>query len=167
MSGGHPAVAGWTEPSAPERLALLGSVRPVAMVGVSAHPARPSNFVATYLLSSSTDYDVHFVNPMVDEILGRPCHPSLADLPVTPDLVDVFRRLGDLPAGADEAVAVGARVFWTQFGLWSVDAAQRALAGGLQVVMDRCLKVEHARFHGGLHLAGFDTGVISSRRRPA
>jgi predicted CoA-binding protein len=58
-------------------------------------------------------------------------------------------------------------VFWTQFGLWSVDAAQRALAGGLQVVMDRCLKVEHARFHGGLHLAGFDTGVISSRRRPA
>lgn len=137
------------------------------MVGVSAKPDRPSNFVATYLLSSSTDYDVYFVNPAIDEILGRPCYPSLSDLPEKPDLVDVFRRLEDVPGVADEAVEVGASVFWTQFGLWSVDAAQRALAGGLEVVMDRCLKVEHARFHGGLHLAGFDTGVINSRRRGA
>ncbi|MBC8194604.1 MAG: CoA-binding protein [Acidimicrobiia bacterium] len=137
------------------------------MVGVSAKPDRPSNFVATYLLSSSTDYDVYFVNPAIDEILGRPSYPSLSDLPEKPDLVDVFRRLEDVPGVADEAVEVGASVFWTQFGLWSVDAAQRALAGGLEVVMDRCLKVEHARFHGGLHLAGFDTGVINSRRRGA
>jgi len=160
-------VPGWEAPSATERLALLRSVRTVAMVGVSAKPDRPSNFVATYLLSSSTDYDVYFVNPAIDEILGRPCYPSLSDLPEKPDLVDVFRRLEDVPGVADEAVEVGASVFWTQFGLWSVDAAQRALAGGLEVVMDRCLKVEHARFHGGLHLAGFDTGVINSRRRGA
>jgi len=110
---------------------------------------------------------VFFVNPAFDEILGKPCYASLADLPVKPDLVDVFRRLEDVAGVADEAVEVGATVFWTQFGLWSVDAAQRALAGRLKVVMDRCLKVEHARFHGGLHLAGFDTGVIDSRRRRA
>ncbi|HJL83207.1 MAG TPA: CoA-binding protein [Acidimicrobiales bacterium] len=167
MTVDHEPVPGWSEPSAAERLGVLRSVRTVAMVGVSAKPERPSNFVATYLLSSSTAYDVFFVNPAFDEILGRPCHASLADLPVRPDLVDVFRRLEDVPDVADEAVEVGATVFWTQFGLWSVDAAQRALAGGLDVVMDRCLKVEHARFHGGLHLAGFDTGVINSRRRGA
>ncbi len=163
---GHEPVPGWEPPSAAERRDLLASVGTVAMVGVSARPDRPSNFVATYLLSSSTDYDVHFVNPAADEVLGRPCHDSLADLPVVPDVVDVFRRLEDVPAVAEEAVAVGARVFWTQFGLWSVEAAQVALAGGMEVVMDRCLKVEHARFHGGLHLAGFDTGVVDSRRRP-
>lgn len=165
MSVDHEPVPGWSEPSAAERLGLLRSVRTVAMVGVSAKPERPSNFVATYLLSSSTDYDVYFVNPACDEILGRRCYSSLAELPVRPDLVDVFRRLEDVPGVADEAVEAGAGVFWSQFGLWSVDAAQRALAGGLKVVMDRCLKVEHARFHGGLHLAGFDTGVIDSRRR--
>ena len=117
------------------------------MVGVSANPARPSNFVATYLLG--TDFEVHFVNPTVDEVLGRTCVPSLADLPVVPDCVDVFRRLEDVPAVADEAVAVGARLFWTQFGLWSPEAARTVLDAGLDLVMDRCLKVEHARFHGG------------------
>ena len=94
-------------------------------------------------------------------------YASLADLPVTPDIVDVFRRSEDLPAAAAEAVAVGAPVFWAQLGLWSVEAAHRCIDAGLDVVMDRCLKIEHARFAGGLHLAGFDTGVISSRRGPA
>ncbi|MBC8365690.1 MAG: CoA-binding protein [Actinobacteria bacterium] len=135
------------------------------MVGVSPNPARPSNFVATYLLSSSTDYEVYFVNPSTDEILGRPCVPSLEELPVVPDLVDVFRRLDDVPGVAEESVAVGAKAFWTQFGLWSPGAARIALDAGMDLVMDRCLKVEHARFAGGLHLAGFDTGVIDSRRR--
>jgi predicted CoA-binding protein len=107
---------------------------------------------------------VYFVNPAVDEILGRPCFASLADLPVVPDLVDVFRRLEDVPAVAVEAAAVGAKVLWTQFHLWSPEAARVALDAGMEVVMDRCLKVEHARFHGGLHLAGFDTGVIDARR---
>ena len=163
MSDGHEPVGDWTEPSANERRRLLARMRTIAMVGVSANPARPSNFVATYL--RGTDYEVFFVNPMAEEILGRPCVPTLADLPVVPDCVDVFRKLDDVPTVADEAVAVGAKLFWTQFGLWSPEAAHTVLDAGMDLVMDRCLKVEHARFHGGLHLAGFDTGIIDSSRR--
>ena len=87
-------------------------------------------------------------------------------MPVVPDIVDVFRRSVDLPDVADEAVAIGAKVLWVQLGLWSAEAARRCVGAGLDVVMDRCLKIEHARFAGGLHLAGFDTGIISSRRGP-
>ena len=133
------------------------------MVGVSANSSRPSNFVATYLLSSSADFKVYFVNPMVDQILDQPCYSSLQDLPVAPDMVNVFRRPEDLPEAAEQAVAIGAQSFWTQLGLWNVEAATIAVQAGLDLVMDRCLKIEHARFHGGLHLAGFDTGVIDSR----
>ena len=154
----------WPAPAARERLALLRRTRTVAMVGASANPARASFFVATYLLSSS-DYEVYFVNPEASEILGRPVYPNLAALPVQPDLVDVFRKPADLPQVLDDALAVGARSLWLQLGLWDEDTARRAQAAGLDVVMDRCLKIEHARFNGGLHLAGFDTGVISSRRR--
>ncbi len=138
----------------------------MAVVGASANPARASNFVLTYLLSSSTDYDVYPVNPRAagSEIRGRTVWASLAELPVVPDIVDVFRRSSDLVATADEAIDCGASVFWAQLGLWSAEAAQRCTAAGLDVVMDRCLKIEHARFCGGLHLAGFDTGVISSQR---
>lgn len=157
--------SGWRDPGAQARKAILDRTRTVAMVGASANPARPSYFVATYLLSSSTDFEVYFVNPRETEILGRPVYPSLDALPVVPDLVDVFRRPEDLPAVAAEAIHVGAKTFWAQLGLRSEEAAQTAHAAGLEVVMDRCLKIEHARFHGGLHLAGFDTGVISSKRR--
>ncbi|WP_428120096.1 CoA-binding protein [Candidatus Poriferisodalis sp.] len=160
----HEPVEGWTEPGAADRLALMEHTETVAMVGVSANPARPSNFVATYLLSSSTDFDVYFVNPVADEILGQPCYPSLADLPLVPDLVDVFRRPADLPGVASEAIDIGAKAFWVQLGLWSPEAAHLANEAGLDVVMDHCLKIEHARFHGGLHLSGFDTGVVDSRR---
>jgi len=153
----------WQGPSAHERLRILGSTRSVAIVGASTNPARASYFVATYLLSSSP-YDVYFVNPRATEILGRPVYPSLADLPVVPDLVDVFRRHEDLPNVLDDTLAVGARTLWLQLGSFHEDVARRGEAAGLDVVMDRCLKIEHARFHGGLHLAGFDTGVISSRR---
>jgi predicted CoA-binding protein len=157
--------ATWENPSATRRQQILRATRTVAMVGASPNPARASNFVATYLLSS-TDYDVYFVNPNATEILGRPVYKRLADLPVVPDLVDVFRRLEDLPSVLDDVLAVdGVQTFWLQFGLFDEALARRAEAGGLEVVMDRCLKVEHARFHGGLHIAGFDTGVISSRRR--
>ena len=159
---GRLSIDGWTPPSATERRDLLAEIKTIAMVGVSTNPARPSNFVATYLLG--TDYEVFFVNPMADEVLGRPCVPTLADLPVVPDCVDVFRRLADVPTVADEAVAVGTRLLWTQFGLWSPEAARTVLDAKMDLVMDRCLKVEHARFHGGLHLAGFDTGILSSKR---
>jgi uncharacterized protein len=158
----------WQNPPAVRRQQILRATRTVAMVGASANPSRASNFVATYLLSS-TDYDVYFVNPNATEILGKPVYPSLAALPVTPDLVDVFRKPEDLSSVLDEVLALPERprTFWLQFGLFDEDLARRAEAAGLEVVMDRCLKVEHARFHGGLHLAGFNTGVISSKRRTA
>jgi uncharacterized protein len=157
---------GWANPEAGERQRILRETRTVAMVGASPNPARASNFVATYLLSSSA-YEVWFVNPNATEILGRPVYPTLADLPGVPDLVDVFRRREDLPSVLDDALALPStpRTLWLQFGLYDEALARRAEAAGMQVVMDRCLKVEHARFHGGLHLAGFDTGVITSRRR--
>lgn len=154
----------WRSPTARERLQILNSSRTVAVVGASSNPARASHFVATYLLSSSTDYVVWFVNPRENSILGHPVYPSLADLPEPPDIVDVFRRAEELPNVARESVAVGARTFWAQLGLWSDSAAAIAHEAGLNVVMNRCLKIEHARFAGGLHLAGFDTGVISSKR---
>ena len=156
----------WTGPSARERKAVLDRTRTVAVVGASDNPARASFFVATYLLST-TPYEVWFVNPRVSEILGRPVYPSLDALPGQPDLVDVFRRPADLPVVLDETLAVGTDTLWLQLGLWDEDVARKAEDAGLTVVMDRCLKIEHARFHGGLHLAGFDTGVISSRRRPS
>ncbi|HEY6798970.1 MAG TPA: CoA-binding protein [Kineosporiaceae bacterium] len=153
----------WTSPGAVERLGILRRTRTVALVGASDNPARASYFVATYLLSSSP-YEVWFVNPRVRQILGRPVYASLADLPAAPDLVSVFRKHADLPGVLDEAIAAQARVFWLQLGLWHEDVAGRGTAAGLIVVMNRCLKIEHARFAGGLHLAGFNTGVITSRR---
>lgn len=154
----------WAPPSARERKAILDRTRSIAIVGASSKPSRASYFVATYLLSSSANYEVYLVNPAETEILGHPVYASLGDLPVVPDLVDVFRRPDDLPAVAAEAVALGAKVFWAQLGLHHDDAVRIAHEAGLDAVTDRCLKIEHARFHGGLHLAGFDTGVISSKR---
>ncbi|MCC3281599.1 MULTISPECIES: CoA-binding protein [Arthrobacter] len=154
----------WQSPSAPERLALLRSAKSIAIVGASDKPSRASYFVATYLLSSSP-YKVYFVNPVAKEILGQPVYASLADLPETPDIVDVFRRHEDLPTVLEEAKAVGAKTLWLQLGSWHEDVARGAEAAGMNVVMDRCVKIEHARFHGGLNLAGFNTGVISSKRQ--
>jgi len=156
----------WQGPSAQERLAILRRTRSVAIVGASDNPARASYFVATYLLST-TPYQVYFVNPRIREVLGHPVYPTVADLPVTPDLVDVFRAHDALPGVLQETIDVGARTLWLQLGLRHEQVARDGEAAGLEVVMDRCLKIEHARFHGGLHLAGFDTGVISSRRRHA
>jgi len=164
MSGTATVARTWVGPSARDRLAILRRTRTVAVVGASDNSSRASYFVSTYLLAS-TDYEVYFVNPRVSRILDRPVYPSLADLPVTPDLVDVFRRHDDLPEVLDQTLAVGAQTFWLQLGLWHEEAARAGQAAGIDVVMDRCLKIEHARFHGGLQLAGFDTGVISSRRR--
>ena len=154
----------WEPPSAAQRRAILRGARTIAVVGASANPARASNFVLTYLLSSSADYEVWPVTPNEDEILGARCYASLGDLPGEPDIVDVFRRREQLPEVAREAVAAQAKTFWMQLGLHSDEAVEIASSAGLHVVSNRCVKIEHARFHGGLHLAGFDTGVISSRR---
>ena len=150
--------------SAVERRAILSRTRSVTLVGASANPARPSYFVATYLLSS-TRYEVNFVNPRLDTLLGKPVYASLKDVPGGLDLVSVFRKHDDLPQVADEVIDAGAKTLWLQLGLWHEDVAAHARAAGLDVVMNRCVKIEHARFAGGLHLAGFNTGVISSRRQ--
>ncbi len=152
----------YVEPNATRRYEILGDLHSVALVGASSNPARASYFVASYLMQD-TDYDLYFVNPRASEILGRPAYPTLADLPVLPDAVVAFRKPEDLPEVARQAVAIGAKVLWIQLGLVSEEAASIALDAGLDVVMDRCIKIEHARFHGGLHLGGFNTGVISSR----
>lgn len=146
-----------------ERLELMRRTRTVAMVGVSANPSRASHFVATYL-AGKTPWTVWYVNPRETEILGHEVYPTLADLPHAPDLVDVFRRVDDLPGVVDESVAIGASAVWFQLGLAHDEAAATATAAGLDVVQNRCLKIEHARFCGGLHDAGFVTGVIDSRR---
>lgn len=158
----------WVGPGAIERLNILQNVKTIAIVGASDKLKRASYFVATYLLSSST-YDVYFVNPILaekgGEILGHPVYASLEDIPVQIDMVDVFRRAEDTPEIAKEAAAIGAKYFWLQLGIWSDEAAKVAEDLGMTVVMDRCVKIEHARFHGGLNLAGFNTGQISSKRQ--
>ncbi len=148
---------------ASDRLELMKQTRSVAILGMSANPSRASHFVATYL-NGKTDWTVYYVNPNVTEVSGSPVYPSLAELPEVPDLVDVFRRWEDLVDVARDTVGIGARAMWLQLGLVHDEAAAIASDAGLDVVQNRCLKVEHARFAGGLHTAGFDTGVIDSRR---
>jgi len=154
----------WVGPGAKERLGILRRAKSVAIVGASPNPARSSSFVGTYLQQSS-DYRVYFVNPNAETILGEKAYPDLASLPEVPDIVDVFRKASDIPAVIDDVLAVGAPTVWVQLGIWNEEAAVYGESQGLTVVMDRCIKVEHARFHGGLHLMGFDTGVISSRKQ--
>jgi predicted CoA-binding protein len=153
----------WVGPNARERLKILRAAKSIAIVGASPNAARASYFVGTYLLQSS-NYRVYFVNPMADEILGHKAYPDLASLPEVPDIVDVFRKGSDIPGVIDEVVAVGAKTIWVQLGIWNQDAAIYGESKGLTVVMDRCIKIEHARFNGGLHLLGFDTGQITSRK---
>ncbi|WP_235928895.1 CoA-binding protein [Marisediminicola senii] len=153
----------WVGPNAKQRLAILRKAKSVAIVGASPNSTRSSYFVGTYLLQSS-DYRVYFVNPNADTILGQKAYPDLASLPDVPDIVDVFRKASDIPAVIDDVIASGAKTVWVQLGIWNQDAAIYGESKGLTVVMDRCIKVEHARFHGGLHLLGFDTGVISARK---
>lgn len=151
--------------TARDRLRIIQNAESIALVGVSANPIRSSNFVATYLVR--TPLRVYPVNPAYDEVLGLRCYPTLHDLPEVPDIVDVFRREDAIPGVVAEAVAVGAKVVWLQLGLRHEEAAATARAAGLDVVQDRCLKIEHARFSGKLHLGGFNTGVISSKRHRA
>jgi predicted CoA-binding protein len=148
------------------RLDLLKKYKNIAMVGLSSNPYRPSHFAAIYLLSEG--YNVIPVNPRETEILGRKCYPSTtaaaAELPGVIEVVDVFRNSKDVPPIADQAIAIGAKVLWMQLGVINEQAALKAINGGLDVVMDRCMKIEHARFYGGLNLIGLNTGVVSARR---
>lgn len=153
----------WEGPSAQQRQRILRETKTVAIVGASKSASRASYFVNRYL-SSTSHYEIFLVNPTVSEIEGVTVYPTLSDLPKAPDLVDVFRKYDDLPVVLEETLEAKATTIWLQLGLWHEQVARDAEDAGLNVVMDRCLKIEHARFHGGLHLAGFDTGVIDSRR---
>ncbi len=143
---------------------MLQGARRIAIVGLSANPLRASHFVGYYLQRHG--FEVIPVNPREDEILGARSWPSVAALPEPVDIVNVFRDPSAVPEITAEAIAAGARGLWLQFGVISVDSAAAAAAAGLDVVMDRCLKVEHARYYGRMHMLGFNTGVISARRRP-
>jgi uncharacterized protein len=153
----------WIGPDAKERLKILREAKSIAIVGMSPNPARSSYFVGTYLLQS-TNYRVYFVNPNANEILGQKVYPDLASLPEVPDIVDVFRKTRDIPDVLEDVLAIGAPAIWVQLGIYNEEAARYGESQGLTVVMDRCLKVEHARFNGGLRLFGFDTGVITARK---
>jgi uncharacterized protein len=149
--------------TAHDRLRILETYRRIAMVGLSSNPFRPSHFAAVYLISEG--YDVTPVNPRETEVLGRQAYPSLAAIPDPIEVVDIFRESAAVPAIVDEAIAVGAKVIWMQLGVIHEEAAERARRAGLEVIMDRCMKIEHARFFGGLNTIGMNTAVISSRRR--
>jgi predicted CoA-binding protein len=141
---------------------VLLDCRSIAVVGLSANWHRPSNFAAKYMLDRG--YTVIPVNPAYEEVLGQKCYPNLRDIPVPVDMVDVFRKPEDVPPLVDDALAIGAKVFWMQLGVINEEAARRAEAGGMQVVMDRCVKIEYARLFGGLNWVGVNTGVISAKR---
>jgi len=149
-----------------KRRDLLDRAKRVAMVGASANPLRPSYFVLRYLQTHG--FDVAPINPAYSEIEGTRCYPSLeayAREHGAPDVVDVFRKPEDCPRVVREAIAIGAKAVWFQYGVINEEAIRLADEAGMSVVVDRCMKVEHARFDGGLSVAGFDSGVLSSKRR--
>jgi predicted CoA-binding protein len=142
---------------------VLQDCRVIAVVGLSAEWHRPSFFAAKYMQQKG--YRIVPVNPRYESVLGERCYPRLEDIPFKVDMVDVFRKAADVPPIAASAVAIGARCLWQQLGVMNLDADALARAAGLDSVMDRCVKIEHARLFGGLHWAGVNTGVISARRR--
>ena len=145
---------------------ILKECRVIAVVGLSTNWHRPSHFAAKYMLEHG--YRVIPVNPQYQEVLGQKCYPSLRDIPRSVvgqvDLVDVFRKTADVMPVAEDAVAIGARVLWQQLGVRNEEAAARACAAGLESVMDRCVKIEHARLFGGLNWVGVNTRVLSAKR---
>ena len=150
-----------------DRLQLLQQYRHVAIVGVSADPYRPSHFVAIYLQAEG--YDIIPINPRYagQTLLGKRVYATLTEAKEAGEqieVVDIFRRAENVPPIAVEAIAVGAKVLWLQLGIRNDEAARKAQEAGLTVVQDRCLKIEHARFFGGLHTVGLNTGVILARK---
>src|SRR4051812_39243983 len=137
-------------------LEILQQYHRIAVVGLSPNPYRPSHFVAVYM--SQHGYEITPVNPRETTILGRTCYPSLKDVPQPLEVVDIFRDPSAIPAIVDEAIECGAKVIWMQLGLIHEAAAKRATDAGLTVIMNRCIKIEHARYHGGLNLLGLNGG---------
>ena len=141
---------------------ILKSAHTIAVVGLSANWWRPSYFAAKYMQEHG--YRIIPVNPMYTEVLGEKCYPSLAAVPDKIDLVDCFRKSEEMPALAEQAIAIGARCLWMQLGVANDAAAAIASNSGLDVVADRCVKIEHARLFGGLNFVGVNTKIISAKR---
>ena len=141
---------------------IYSYARTVAIVGLSPSRLRASFFVAQYL--QYRGFRIVPVNPTADEILGEKAYPSLVAIPFKVDVVDVFRDPATAPTIAEEAIQTGARALWLQFGVISPEAARRAAEAGLDVVMDRCMKIEHGRYFGEMHWFGLNTGIVTSRR---
>ncbi len=144
---------------------ILHTAHTIAIVGLSSNPLRPSNFVGFYLQRHG--YRVVPVNPNESEALGEKAYASLSDIPFHVDVVDVFRAPQFVPPIAEEAVRIGAGALWLQFGVISSEGARIAEQGGLKVVVDRCMKVEHARNMGRMHWLGFNTGMVAAQRGAA
>jgi predicted CoA-binding protein len=153
-------LAAYQDPTEIQR--VLHRSRTIAVVGLSKNELRASNFVGYYLHRHG--YRVIPVNPRETEILGETCYPSLTDVPEPVDVVNVFRAPEALPAIVEETVAIGATALWCQFGVINLDAARTAAEAGVTVIMDRCIKVEHARYIGRMHWLGFNTSRITSVR---
>jgi len=141
---------------------ILSAYKRVAVVGLSADWSRPSYFAASYLLSHG--FEIIPVNPKYDEILGQKCYPDLKSIQKPVDIVDLFQKAERVPPFVDDAIAIGAKLIWMQLGIINTEAAQKARDAGLEVVMDRCMKIEYARLFGGLNTIGVNTGVISAKR---
>jgi predicted CoA-binding protein len=141
---------------------ILNEYKRVAVVGLSADWSRPSYFAAKYLLDQG--FEIIPVNPKYDEILGQKCYPDLKSIPSAVDIVDLFQRTERVPTFVDDAIAIKAKLVWMQLGIVHEEAAQKACDAGLEVIMDRCMKIEYARLFGGLNTIGVNTGIISAKR---
>jgi predicted CoA-binding protein len=141
---------------------ILKTCHTLAVVGLSAEWHRPSYFAASYMLAKG--YRIVPVNPRYKQVLGERCYPKLEDIPFPVDLVDIFRRTEDVLPIAESAIAIGAKCLWQQLGVKNLQADALVRAAGLDSVMDRCVKIEHARLFGGLNWVGVNTRVISARR---
>ena len=150
-----------------DRIQLLQQYRHIAIVGISADPYRPSHFVAIYMQAEG--YDIVPINPRYagQTLLGKRVYASLTEAKEAGEeieIVDVFRRAEDVPPIAEEAIAIGAKVLWLQLGIRNDEVRRRAQEAGLAFVQNKCIKIEHARFFGGLHTVGLNTGVVMSRK---
>jgi predicted CoA-binding protein len=141
---------------------ILNDYKRVAVVGLSADWSRPSNFAAKYMLDHG--FEMIPVNPKYENILGQKCYPDLKSIPGPVDIVDLFQRAERVPLFVDDAIEMGAKVLWMQLGIINQEAANQAENAGLEVVMNRCIKIEYARLFGGLNTIGVNTGIISAKR---
>ncbi len=141
---------------------ILKQNKTIAVVGLSNNWNRPSRFAAKYM--KGFGYKIIPVNPSYKEILGEICYPSLLDIPGPVDIVDIFRRPQDVPPIVEDAITIGAKVVWMQLGVINEEAAERARQAGLEVVMNRCVKIEHGRLFGGINFLGVNRNLISSKK---